>query len=125
MSNKVKRALHLLSTGEMSFEIKTTVVKGKKKVSRKGKAPTTNGDVWNAVISESETFSEPLWGYDTSMFLQAINRVPAEKLQAIFEQAQQYMKTSTRGGRSKTDGTTEEVQDEDIDEEYADLFAFR
>jgi hypothetical protein len=109
----------------MTFEVKTTVAKGRKKPSRKGKTATTGSDVvWNAVISENESFSEPLWGYDTSMFLQAINRVPADKMQVIVEQVQQYMKVTTRAGRSKMDGT-EEVQDEDIDEEYADLFAFR
>lgn len=85
-----------------------------------------NGDVWNAVISENESFSEPLWGYDTRMFLQAINRVPTNKMKAIVEQAQQYMKATTRGGgRSKTDGATEEERGENFDEEYADLLAFR
>ncbi|KAG2090576.1 hypothetical protein BD769DRAFT_1395791 [Suillus cothurnatus] len=118
----VKRALHLLSTKQMSFEVKSTV--GKKKPSRKGKVPATSGEQWIAVISENETFSEPLWGYDTSMFLQAINRIPVSNMKTIIEQAQQYMKsTTTRGGRSKMDA--EEAQDEDIDEEYADIFAFR
>jgi len=112
----------------MSFEIKSIVSKGRKKPTRKGKGPAAaaavNGDLWNAVISENESFSEPLWGYDTRMFLQAINRVPADKMKAIVEQAQQYMKATTRGGgRSKMDGT-EEAQEEDFDEEYADLLAF-
>ncbi|KAG0700977.1 hypothetical protein DFH29DRAFT_929594 [Suillus ampliporus] len=113
-----------LSGAAMSFEVKSTVTKGKNKPSRKGKAPATGGEQWTAVISENETFSEPLWGYDTSMFLQAINRIPASNMKTIIEQAQQYMKsTTTRGGRSKMDA--EEAQDEDIDEEYADIFAFR
>jgi len=78
------------------------------------------------VISDNESFSELLWGYNTTMFLQAINRVPTDNMQVIFEQAQQYMKATTCGGRSKTDsGATEEVKDEDVDKEYVDLFAFR
>ncbi|KAG2132164.1 hypothetical protein BD769DRAFT_1386454 [Suillus cothurnatus] len=106
---------------KMSFEVKSTV--GKKKPSRKGKAPATSGEQWIAVISENETFSKPLWGYNTSMFLQAINRIPVSNMKTIIEQAQQYMKsTTTCGGRSKMDA--EEAQDEDIDEEYADIFAF-
>jgi hypothetical protein len=45
-------------------------------------------------------------------------------MKTIIEQAQQYMKsTTTCSGRSKMDA--EEAQDEDIDEEYADIFAFR
>ncbi|KAG1823074.1 hypothetical protein EV424DRAFT_1346545 [Suillus variegatus] len=103
----VKHALHLLSTKQMSFEVKSTIAKGsKKKNPWKGKAPATNGEQWTAVISENKTFSEPLWGYDTSMFLQAINRIPASNMKAIIKQ-------------SKMD------VEEDIDEEYADIFAFR
>lgn len=73
----------------MSFEVKSTIAKGsKKKNPRKGKAPATNGEQWTAVISENKTFSEPLWGYDTSMFLQAINRIPASNMKAIIKQVQ-------------------------------------
>jgi hypothetical protein len=77
----------------MSFEVKSTV--SKKKPSRKGKAPATSGEQWITVISENETFSEPLWGYDTSMFLQAINHIPVSNMKTIIEQAQQYMKSMT------------------------------
>ncbi|KAG1852515.1 hypothetical protein F4604DRAFT_1933663 [Suillus subluteus] len=119
----VKCALHLLSTKQMSFEVKSTITKGKKKATRKGKGSAANGEQWTAVISENETFLEPLWGYDSSMFLQAINRIPTSNMKAIIEQAQQYMKaTTTHSGQSKMDA--EEAQDEDIDEEYADIFAF-
>lgn len=81
----------------MTFEIKTTTSKGKKKPSRKGKASAAETE-WIAIISENETFSEPLWGYDTRMFLTAINRVPADKMKTIIEQAQQYMKATTHAG---------------------------
>jgi hypothetical protein len=108
----------------MTFEIKTTTFKGKKKPSRKGKASAAETE-WIAIISDNETFSEPLWGYDTRMFLTAINRVPADKMKTIIEQAQQYMKATTRAGRSKTDGVFADTQNEDFDEEYADLLAFR
>ncbi|KAG1883580.1 hypothetical protein F4604DRAFT_1677347 [Suillus subluteus] len=120
----VKRALILLVNKEMTFEIKTTTSKGKKKPSRKGKASAAETE-WAAVIGENESFSEPLWGYDTRMFLTAINRVPADKMKTIIEQAQQYMKATTRAGRSKTDGVLADTQNEDFDEEYADLLAFR
>ncbi|KAG1819387.1 hypothetical protein DFJ58DRAFT_739437 [Suillus subalutaceus] len=60
----VKHALVLLANKEMTFEIKTTTSKGKKKPSRKGKASAAETK-WITVISENETFSEPLWGYDT------------------------------------------------------------
>ncbi|KAG2741643.1 hypothetical protein P692DRAFT_20686872, partial [Suillus brevipes Sb2] len=120
----VKRALNLLATREMTFEIKSTTSKGKKKPSRKGKAPAAEVK-WTAVIGENESFSEPLWGYDTRMFLTAINRVPVDKMNAIVEQAQQYMKATTRAGRSKTDGVPgEDLQSEEFDEQYADLLAF-
>ncbi|KAG1848765.1 hypothetical protein DFJ58DRAFT_729799 [Suillus subalutaceus] len=119
----VRCALHLLSTKQMSFEVKSTITKGKKKAMQKGKGSAANGEQWTAVISENETFLEPLWGYDSSMFLQAINRIPNRNMTAIIEQVQQYMKaTTTRSGRSKMDA--EEAQDEDIDEEYADIFTF-
>ncbi|KAG2158763.1 uncharacterized protein EDB93DRAFT_1100386 [Suillus bovinus] len=94
---QVKHALVLLANKEMTFEIKTTTSKGKKKPSWKGKALAAETK-WIAVISENETFSEPLWGYDTQMFLTAINRVPADKMKTIIEQVQQYMKATTHAG---------------------------
>ncbi|KAG2084605.1 uncharacterized protein F5147DRAFT_782425 [Suillus discolor] len=118
----VKHALNLLATKEMTFEIKSTS-KGKKKPSHKGKVPAAEVE-WIAVIGENESFSEPLWGYDTWMFLTAINRVPADKMKAIVELAQQYMKATTRAGQSKTDGMPEDVQSEEFNEQYADLLAF-
>ncbi|KAG1888050.1 hypothetical protein F4604DRAFT_1915951 [Suillus subluteus] len=120
----VKRALILLANKEMTFKIKTTTSKGKKKPSRKGKASAAETE-WVAVIGKNESFLEPLWGYDTRMFLTAINRVPTDKIKTIIEQAQQYMKATTRAGRSKTDGVLADTQNEDFDEEYADLLAFR
>ncbi|KAG2110724.1 hypothetical protein BD769DRAFT_1392187 [Suillus cothurnatus] len=60
----VKCALVLLANKEMTFEIKTTTFKGKKKPSQKGKASAAETE-WIAIISDNETFSEPLWGYDT------------------------------------------------------------
>ncbi|KAG0701314.1 hypothetical protein DFH29DRAFT_1000379 [Suillus ampliporus] len=120
----VKHALVLLANKEMTFEIKTTTSKSKKKPLRKGKASAAETE-WIVVISENESFSEPLWGYDTQMFLTAINRVPADKMKTIIEQAQQYMKATTRAGRLKTDGVLADTQNEDFDEEYADLLAFR
>lgn len=120
----VKHALVLLANKEMTFEIKTTTFKGKKKPLRKGKASAAETE-WIAIISDNKTFSEPLWGYDTRMFLTAINHVPADKMKTIIEQAQQYMKATTRAGRLKTDGVLADTQNEDFDEEYADLLAFR
>ncbi|KAG1737733.1 hypothetical protein EDB19DRAFT_1909495 [Suillus lakei] len=120
----VKRALVLLANKEMTFEIKTTTSKGKKKPSWKGKASAAETE-WIAIISENETFLEPLWGYDTRMFFTAINCVPADKMKTIIEQAQQYMKATTHAGRSKTDGVLVDTQNEDFDEEYADLLTFR
>ncbi|KAG2105105.1 uncharacterized protein F5147DRAFT_775425 [Suillus discolor] len=119
----VKRALYLLSVGAMSFTITTATGKGKKKATTicKGKALAVNGDIWEAVIGENESFSEPLWGYDTCMLLQAIKNVPSTAMQGIVQQAQQYMKASSRGGRSK--GADE--PEEEIDEEYVNLLAFR
>ncbi|KAG1875765.1 hypothetical protein F4604DRAFT_1680644 [Suillus subluteus] len=60
----VKRALNLLATKEMTFEIKSTTSKGKKKPSCKGKVPAAEVE-WTAVIGENESFLDPLWGYDT------------------------------------------------------------
>ncbi|KAG1827510.1 uncharacterized protein BJ212DRAFT_1474658 [Suillus subaureus] len=119
----VKHTLHLLSNKQMSFEVKSTITKGKKKATQKGKASAANGEQWTAVISENKTFLEPLWEYDSSMFLQAINHIPTSNMKATIEQVQQYMKaTTTCSGWSKMDA--KEAQDEDIDEEYADIFAF-
>ncbi|KAG1807118.1 uncharacterized protein BJ212DRAFT_1485773 [Suillus subaureus] len=64
----VKRTLYLLSVGLMSFTITVATGKGKKKAANtthKGKASASNGNIWEAVIGENESFSEPLWGYNT------------------------------------------------------------
>ncbi|KAG1740138.1 uncharacterized protein EDB91DRAFT_1248463 [Suillus paluster] len=99
---KVKHALHLLSTKQMSFEVKSTIAKGKKKATQKGKASAANREQWTAVISKNKTFSEPLWGYNISMFLQAINHIPSSNMKTIIKQVQQYMKpTTTHDGWSK------------------------
>ncbi|KAG1906585.1 uncharacterized protein F5891DRAFT_1181999 [Suillus fuscotomentosus] len=95
----IKCTLNLLATKEMTFEIKSTS-KGKKKPSYKGKVPATEVE-WIAVIGENKSFLEPLWGYDMRMFLTAINHVPAEKMKAIVELAQQYMKATMRTGQSR------------------------
>ncbi|KAG2031365.1 hypothetical protein BDR03DRAFT_1016192 [Suillus americanus] len=55
----VKCALNLLATREMTFKIKSTTSKGKKKPLRKGKAPAAEVE-WTTVIGENESFSEPL-----------------------------------------------------------------
>ncbi|KAG1871739.1 hypothetical protein DFJ58DRAFT_722473 [Suillus subalutaceus] len=120
----VKCALYLLSVGSMSFTITAATGKGKKKAAnttRKGKASASNGDIWEAVIGENESFSEPLWGYDTHMFMQAIKNVPSTAMEGIIQQAQEYMKATPRGGRSK--GADEPVEEE-IDEEYVNFLAF-
>ncbi|KAG0695195.1 hypothetical protein DFH29DRAFT_1005678 [Suillus ampliporus] len=100
---QVKCALNLLASKEMTFEIKNTTSKGKKKPLWKGKA-SAGETKWIAVIGENESFSETLWGYDTQMFLTTINRVPTDNM--------------------KTDGMLMNTQNEDFDEEYADLLAF-
>ncbi|KAG2156783.1 uncharacterized protein EDB93DRAFT_1101215 [Suillus bovinus] len=58
----VKHTLYLLSVGAMGFTITMATGKGKKKASNlcKGKASAVNGDIWEAVIGENESFSEPL-----------------------------------------------------------------
>ncbi|KAG1889686.1 uncharacterized protein F5891DRAFT_987275 [Suillus fuscotomentosus] len=119
----VKCTLYLLLVGAMSFTIMTATGKGKKKATtiHKGKASAVNGDIQEAVIGENESFSELLWGYDTRMLLQAIKNVPSTAMQGIVQQAQQYMKASSCGGRSK--GADE--PEEEIDEEYVNLLAFR
>ncbi|KAG2125894.1 hypothetical protein BD769DRAFT_1668717 [Suillus cothurnatus] len=66
-------------------------------------------------------FSEPLWGYDMHMLLQAIKNVPSTAMQGIVQQAQQYMKASSCGGQSKG---ADELVEEEIDEEYVNLLAF-
>ncbi|KAG2052554.1 hypothetical protein BDR06DRAFT_972941 [Suillus hirtellus] len=119
---KVKCILNLLATKEMIFEIKSTF-KGKKKPSCKGKVPAAEVE-WIAVIGENESFLEPLCGYDMWMFLTAINHVPADKMKAIVEQAQQYMKATMHAGQLKTDGVPEDVQGKEFNEQYADLLAF-
>jgi hypothetical protein len=81
----------------MTFKIKSTTSKGKKKPSHKGKAPAAEVE-WTTVIGENKSFSEPLWGYASWMFLTAINHVPADKMNAIVELAQQYMKAMTHTG---------------------------
>ncbi|KAG2032132.1 hypothetical protein BDR03DRAFT_1095153 [Suillus americanus] len=114
----VKRTLHFLSTGEMSFEVTTTVAKGKKKkVIRKSEAQASNSDLWKVVMSSNEAFSESLWGYDSRMFLNAINRIPAENMLDIVKSAETFMATATE--HSEINSL------EDIDEEYVDLFNFR
>ncbi|KAG1863683.1 hypothetical protein F4604DRAFT_1929091 [Suillus subluteus] len=120
----VKHTLYLLSVGSMSFTITVATGKGNKKAAnttRKGKASASNGDIWEAVIGENESFSELLWGYDTCMFMQAIKNVPSTAMEGIIQQAQQYMKATPCGGWSK--GTDEPVEEE-IDEEYVNLLAF-
>ncbi|KAG1819101.1 uncharacterized protein BJ212DRAFT_1298368 [Suillus subaureus] len=120
----VKCALVLLVNKEMTFEIKTTTSKGKKKPSQKGKASAAETE-WITVISKNETFLEPLRGYDTQMFLTTINHVPTDKMKTIIEQAQQYMKAMTCAGQLKMDGVLVDTQNEDFDEEYADLLTFQ
>jgi len=97
--------------------------KGKKKATtlHKGKASAVNGDIWEAVIGENESFSEPLWGYNMCMLLQVIKNVPSTAMQGIVQQAQQYMKASSCGGRSKG---ADKLMEEEIDEEYVNLLAF-
>ncbi|KAG1878617.1 hypothetical protein C8R48DRAFT_768177 [Suillus tomentosus] len=123
--NDIMRASLALSAGAATeISVSTTATgKGKKKATtiRKGKASAVNGDIWEAVIGENESFSEPLWGHDMRMLLQAIKNVPSTAMQGIVQQAQQYMKASSRGGRSK--GADE--PEEEIDEEYVNLLAFR
>lgn len=114
----VKRALRLLSTGEMSFEVTTAVAKGKRKVMRKSEAQALNNDLlWKVIISNNEDFSESLWGYDSRMFLNAINRIPAENMLDIVKSAEPFMATAT--------SHVEINSVEDMDEEYVDLLDFR
>ncbi|KAG2041500.1 hypothetical protein BDR03DRAFT_979454 [Suillus americanus] len=118
LAGAVKRALYLLSIGAMSFTITVATGKGKKKATNttcKGKASASNGDIWEAIIGENESFSEPLWGYDTCIFLQAIKNVPSTAMEGIIQQTQQYMKATPHGGRSKG---ADEFVEEEIDEEY-------
>jgi hypothetical protein len=107
----------------MSFTIMMATGKGKKKATtlHKGKASAVNGDIWEAVIGENESFSELLWGYDMCMLLQAIKNVPSTAMQGIVQQAQQYMKASSCGGWSKG---ADKLMEEEIDEEYVNLLAF-
>ncbi|KAG1844098.1 hypothetical protein C8R48DRAFT_780390 [Suillus tomentosus] len=113
-----KRALHLLSTGEMSFEVTTAVAKGKQKVMRKSVAQALNNDLlWKVIMSNNEDFSESLWGYDSRMFLNAINRIPAENMLDIVKSAEPFMATAT--------DHIEINSVEDMDEEYVDLLDFR
>ncbi|KAG1744127.1 uncharacterized protein EDB91DRAFT_211185 [Suillus paluster] len=116
----VKRTFNLLSTGKMSFEIRTrtAVAKGKKNAAQKSDVPASNGDLWEASISNDETFSEQLWGYDSRMFLKAIMCVPAENMLEIIENAKPFMKAAARGGGSETDSVPE-------DKDFVDLFDFR
>ncbi|KAG2127066.1 hypothetical protein BD769DRAFT_1668206 [Suillus cothurnatus] len=97
--------------------------KGKKKATTlcKGKASAVNGDIWEAVIGENESFSELIWGYNTHMLLQAIKNVPSTAMQGIVQQAQQYMKASSHGGQSKG---ADELVEEEIDEEYINSLTF-
>ncbi|KAG2040853.1 hypothetical protein BDR03DRAFT_1007634 [Suillus americanus] len=120
----VKHALYLLSIGAMSFTITAATGKGKKKATNtthKGKASASNRDIWEAVIGENESFSEPLWGHDTCMFLQAIKNVPSMAMEGIIQQTQQYMKATPHGGRSKG---ADEFVEEEIDEKKVNLLAF-
>ncbi|KAG2125413.1 hypothetical protein DEU56DRAFT_983316 [Suillus clintonianus] len=113
----VKRALRLLSTGQMSFEVATTVAKGKKKAIRKSEVQAHSGDIWKIMMSGNDSFSESLWGYDSRMFLNAINRVPQENMLDIVKDAEAFIGTAT--------GQPEINSSQDIDEEYVDLFHFR
>ncbi|KAG2133245.1 uncharacterized protein EDB93DRAFT_1254920 [Suillus bovinus] len=115
----VKRTLRLLSTGEMSFEVTTAVAKGKKKVIRKSETQASNSDLWKVMISNNEDFSESLWGYDSRMFLTAINRIPAENMLEIEKSAEPFMATATDHTEINS------VDDIDIDAEYVDLLNFR
>ncbi|KAG1817432.1 hypothetical protein EV424DRAFT_1347903 [Suillus variegatus] len=101
-----KRALHLLSTGEMSFEVTTAVAKGKRKVTRKSEAQALNNDLlWKVIMRNNEDFSESLWGYDSQNMLD------------IVKSAERFMATAT--------DHIEINSVEDMDEEYVDLLDFR
>lgn len=102
----------------MSFEVTTAVAKGKRKVTRKSEAQALNNDLlWKVIMSNNEGFSESLWGYDSRMFLNAINRIPAENMLDIVKSAEPFMATAT--------DHIEINSVEDMDEEYVDLLDFR